>query len=90
MPKPPHDPTLDLTRTHLALADYDAAYARLDHLDGMTNDDIDKAVQDVDDLAKDVGYAFAQDTRDRNAPEDACRVRPGPWLRALLEEYPAR
>ena len=81
--------------TRAALAEFDQKVnAAWDALFAMSNDELTSGhVYQVENLerrlGKAVGHAFGLDTADRNRMA-TCEglVRPGPWLRRIIQESP--
>ena len=77
---------LKLVHTKAALARFDELRAKHD----FPHDHWLPSWGDDDELgkaARAVGEAFALDTADRNNPDTARLVRPGPWLRGLVARF---
>lgn len=85
----PND-SLDLSRTKAALEAFDKLDAEYDAtVDGMENEEALAFLNRIEAAAKAVGEAFADDTKDRNPRDAALLVRPGAWIRRLVEKYGA-
>ena len=78
---------INLARTKAAMQVYDTAAAAWSAYQGIDAAEELRLLDVAIEAGAKVGEAFAKDTADRNDPEVARRVRPGPWLRGLLERH---
>jgi hypothetical protein len=81
---------LNLARTRDALSAFDEARRAFDAKLDLSDEGFSQScalLASLEKAEKAVGIAFAEDTADRNAFDTASLVRPGLWLRALVEKY---